>query len=465
MVGDTKYAIFLMQSGLMPLASAVMVSLLLFNFSTSILFQQDMEEYPVGTLVIAEGLANSKFNGKTGVIKRYKRTMGRVVVSFPPPDNDCALKPENIRPVEETRKRGRSPFSVSEREDENEKKDSSSSSRSSSTVSSSYDRGEEDQEELWLRLVTTEAKLAVFEVYWLFTQFGCVHKIVEKQVKGDCKFILLKGGAHYAVNYLRGREVTTHDKKCRIFVSIVMQPANGLCRDFTQVNTALRNLLLDVSSDEAADGLEEFFRRNKCAPRDFIWNRWVAGQGWLEPKQDDSDKCKIPSRKWEDNCVSIGGLWDSCTAKDVMRLGAMFGKVQGASRPFKGRCVVKYADASGVKLAPMYLDFYNMKGMQKDDLNLRVEEHVSSYTPSRAHTLSPPPVPHPSYPSSVVHIINSTAFPEDSSTGKSQPCGGGVLVKFPTALQAVQFVAKHNGEKHENTHLEMQFASASSVTQ
>ena len=296
-------------------------------------------------------------------------------------------------------RRSRSPASSRSRRSQTH---SSGSSRSRSSSSYSSSEEEEEEEEIWLRALFDPVappsssssaaaaaapahppgtQIACDEIFWLFTQFGVVSKVM--YLNRNHFFVQMTRGKD-SIAYFRAKTVQFENGHFQLKIHPQhSEPNHGTLREYSGVNRGLRELLLNVNSEDAADGLDAFFEHNKWAKRSFVWSRWVAGDGWLEPKQDDSLCRQMPPRvKTDERFVHIGSLWDTATSEQIFRLASLYGSVDLVSpqrkTPTSIFCIVKFNDKEAARLFMKHLHGVMVLGRK-----LRVDcctEDVSRYS-------------------------------------------------------------------------------------
>ncbi|KAJ9461702.1 hypothetical protein DIPPA_05098 [Diplonema papillatum] len=374
----------------------------------------------------------------------------------------------------------------------------SQSVRAASASSASTERAaieDKKQEPRWVVVKNlNDVPVSPDELFWLFTQFGEVWKIIEATEEEpshhhhhhhhhhhnsnqtsnkptQCFYVHMAENYHEAVTYFLLKDITFKAGTTRFRLNCTWPTAfnsiEGQQRDYTSVNAVLRDMLMSVDSDEAADGLEVLFESNKWVQRDFIWGRWVAGDGWLAPKQDESHfKRMIPVVSSRDElAVHIGGLWREVTPEDVWRLAGTFGKLRTVSSIQKiAWCVVRYATEADATRTMKLLNGVPLTPYKK----LRCDEfHHRDQRLNVACRHETQPVVHLNPPASRV-LLNNVEHNESSienlyrilDVGDAQvhDQGGKVMLQFPTIGRAVVFLAKYNCTRFEGELIEMQFA-------
>ena len=313
-----------------------------------------------------------------------------MVVTFPPPDNDYALRVchvhahtpsppharthththtfsqvENVRVVCTGTKRARSrspsdsPTPASQEQEQDGSRTDSQGDAGAGAADDGDDSGsaasaESEECERWVRCTLDEGgegEVSVHEVFWLFTQFGRVREIVARH--GAYHVCMLTRDTD-AVSYLRNKTVQFSKRTCAVRCQPCAVPAlHGASRsDYAAVNAGLRDLLLAASAEDVADGFDVFFKANGWAPRDFMWGRWVVGDGWLEPRQEAELQRRMPARVVsDDKLLHVGNLWDGAQPENVYRLASLYGHIQNVSRivstPKTTYCLLRFKRDDG----------------------------------------------------------------------------------------------------------------------
>eukprot|EP01060_Flectonema_neradi_P025584 TRINITY_DN3438_c1_g1_i1.p1 TRINITY_DN3438_c1_g1~~TRINITY_DN3438_c1_g1_i1.p1 ORF type:complete len:458 (+),score=54.42 TRINITY_DN3438_c1_g1_i1:143-1516(+) len=446
----------------------------------------------VGMTVVTHALKKEEFNGKTGIVKKFKN--GRVIVSLKDSNGkykDCALREENIKKAREG--------TDGKNRIKRRKRSTSSSSRSSSSYTKSYsssgessaseEEGSSKSPASWVKVIPQYPSdhtrreeypvdpVSVIDIFWLFTQFAKVKTIIEHPRKflvelQDSVQDVLHYFKHVDLDFTNGRftikcfVTNLTDLNCEI---------PGIKRDFSKVNNILQELLLTTSTDDAAEGLEIMFKNSQWSgPRDFVWTHWVSGKGWLHPKQPQEFFQRMPSKiKWSKELVHFGSLWEGCSAVDIFRLASMYGDVEGVlpRSQYKNKvqtpswCVVKFKSVSGAQAA-----MNNLDGIQIGSKKLRVDQYtgelksnsglVRGPADSRFKTAS-----FITFPSTRIYMPLSGSEEDDfvASSIRSAyrveafPLKSGIAIDFKNIADAVIFVSKHNGEKWRGCALAMEF--------
>eukprot|EP00756_Hemistasia_phaeocysticola_P013463 Hpha_TRINITY_DN15282_c4_g2::TRINITY_DN15282_c4_g2_i10::g.66764::m.66764 len=246
-------------------------------------------------------------------------------------------------------------------------------------VSAALDESNSRQRVLLTVLKRLTARIAMDDIFWVFSQFGVVQRLSSfERAKQDQVLVQFERpeDAHEAFCYLNGRQMQKGGAECTL--AIVPSALQELTfKEQDERNSAydtVNSYIADAFAQGGPRAVADLLREQQWAAGDFMWRQWVQGDGWLVPSQGTADRGRIPraspmlSAGGEGHCLHISGLppQTMLTARMLFRVCAMYGHCVAVKLLFKhqGCALVQYASRDEAERARSMLTAVNVSGRQ-----------------------------------------------------------------------------------------------------
>ena len=231
---------------------------------------------------------------------------------------------------------------------------------------------------------------AAEEFFWMYSQFGVVEKIsiFKKQSKHQIFTQYDKPeSCSRALNCLNGSSVTLFEKLADGPYKFELAALPSFLVELTFKKINLRNCDFVKENQSIKEDLEA----GNVPPRalDFLWNKHRKGDGWLLPRQPESQKGLIPEgpgipKGTKGDCAYITGFpGDSSphgklSPEQVFRIASSFGQVLCSRKVKKGDGGTFLVQFKQKESCEKFISFMN--GIPVGENTLRVEESIYGNT-------------------------------------------------------------------------------------